>query len=71
MKWGTGEQAALDRMATLSREELESMGVDLTMAERWAGFYRNEMRRNPENGSARGRAVLMAHAAELLRGRGE
>jgi hypothetical protein len=68
MKWGTGESAALARMSTITGDELESIGVDHDMAVRWAAFYRNEIRRHPENGSARGRAVLMEFSADLLGG---
>ncbi len=55
-------------MATLTREELEEAGVTLAMAQEWRGFYLNEMRRNPDNPSAAGRADLMQRAAELLSG---
>jgi hypothetical protein len=67
MKWGTGEAAALARVPKLSRGFLERAGVTRAMAEAWARFYRNEMRRVPDNASARGRAVLMEEAARLLR----
>lgn len=68
MKWGTGNAAARRRMATLTREELERVGVTLAMVEEWQAFYLNELRRNPDNPSADGRADLMRRAVELLGG---
>jgi hypothetical protein len=66
MKWGTGESAALRRMQALSREELQSMEVTVGMAREWSDFYVWVTGWAPENGSARGRAVLMDFAARLL-----
>jgi hypothetical protein len=68
MKWGTGEAAALERMSIITRVELQSIGMDFEMATQWAEFYADWVSQRPENGSARGRARLMAYAAELLRG---
>jgi RHS repeat-associated protein len=66
MRWGTGAEAARARIATLTREELEEAGVTREMVEAWRNFYRNELLRNPNNGSAAGRIDLMQRAAELL-----
>ena len=68
MRWGTGDAAARQRIATLTREELEAAGVTLAMAEAWRDFYHGELRRNPGNPSAAGRADLMQRAVELLSG---
>ena len=68
MRWGTGEEAALLRIGTLSLVELQSMGMTREMAQRWAEFYANELRLNPSNGSAAGRARLMRYAADLFEG---
>jgi hypothetical protein len=68
MRWGTGEAAALRRVETVTREELQSMGMTEELALQWAAFYRAVTLANPANDSARGRAVLMEYAAELLRG---
>jgi hypothetical protein len=68
MRWGTGEEAAVERMKSLTLEELQSMGVTAEMAAAWVALYRYVARRNPANGSARGRAVLMEYATKLLRG---
>jgi hypothetical protein len=38
------------------------------MARRWREFYETELRRNPRNPSAAGRAELMQRAVELLGG---
>jgi len=66
MRWGTGSAEARARMASLTREELESQGISREIAEAWREFYRNEMRRVPENHTAAGRADLMQRAVELL-----
>ena len=66
MKWGTGEAAALARMQSLSRDELESMEVTPEMAREWSDFYIWVTGWAPQNGSARGRALLMEFAAKLL-----
>jgi hypothetical protein len=55
-------------MRTLTPEELQSMGMTLEQALGWVEFYRNEVRHNPSNGSAKGRIALMEHAAKLLGG---
>src|SRR5215510_6806105 len=68
MQWGTGSEAARARMATLTRAELVRAGVTRDMAEAWRDFYLHELRRNPLNPSAAGRAALMQRAIELLRG---
>jgi hypothetical protein len=68
MRWGSGEDAAIVRMAELTRDELFEIGVTLQMAMLWQNFYEDVVRRNPANGSARGRVVLMRRAVELLRG---
>lgn len=63
-----GNADARARIATLTRSELEQGGVTLAMARDWRDFYRREMRRNPDNPSANGRADLMQRAVELLSG---
>jgi hypothetical protein len=68
MRWGTGNDAARARMATLTRQELERAAVTKQIAEAWRDFYRNEMVRNPQNPSASGRADLMQRAVDLLSG---
>lgn len=68
MKWGSRDGAARERMATLTRKELEEGGVTRAMAEQWRDFYREVARVTPQNGSAAGRADLMQRAVELLSG---
>jgi hypothetical protein len=68
MRWGTGNDAARARIASLTRQELEASGVTREMAEAWRDFYRTEALRVPTNPSAQGRAELMQRAAELLGG---
>ncbi len=43
MRWGTGDAAARERIATLTREELERGGVTLEMVREWRDFYRREL----------------------------
>ncbi len=69
MRWGTGNEAAKARMSTLTREELERVGLIWEMAEARRDFYRHEMVRNPSNPSAADRAELMQRAVELLQRR--
>ena len=38
MRWGTGDQAARERMATLTREYLVAKGVTAEMARAWRDF---------------------------------
>lgn len=66
MKWGTGDDAALDRISSLTREELIEAGITAEIAAAWQNFYVNEVRRVPQNPSARGRAQLMEYAVRLL-----
>ena len=54
------------RISTLTREELERVGLTREMAEAWRDFYRYESARNPRSPSAAGRAELMQRAVELL-----
>ncbi len=69
MRWGTGNDAARARIITLTREDLERVGLTWEIAEAWRDFYRHEILRNPQNPSAAGRAELMPRALELLQGR--
>ena len=69
MRWGTGDDAARERIRTLTREELAQVGLTQEMAAAWRDFYRQELDRNPRNPSAAGRAELMQRAVDLLRQR--
>ena len=66
MRWGTGKDAALARIQTLTRAELEQAGVTKEVAKAWAEFYRAVVEATPKNPSAAGRAALMDAAAKLL-----
>ena len=68
VRWGNGDAAARERIATLTRDELVRVGVTLEMALEWRDFYRRELYRNPSNPSAAGRAELMQRAVDLLSG---
>ncbi len=64
--WGTGNSAARSRIQTLTKGELQRMGVTRTMAEKWRDFYLNEAKRVPNNPSAQGRSEFMQRAVDLL-----
>jgi hypothetical protein len=64
MKWGTRKEA-LQRIKTLTKEELVQNGVTKEIAEKWRDFYINEAKRTG-NPSAGPRAKLMQRAVELL-----
>lgn len=66
MQWGTGHDSARSRITTLTRRELQSIGVTLKMARDWRDFYIRVSSDNPSNPSAAGRADLMRHAVQLL-----
>ena len=66
MRWGSGDDAAIERIQTLTVDELKSAGVTIEIAEEWRLFYREVIVDNPANPSARGREKLMAHARSLL-----
>lgn len=66
MRWGTGDEAARARIATLTRGELGEAQITRAMAKEWRDFYIQEKIRIPQNPSAQGRAELMQRAVELL-----
>lgn len=68
MKWGRGNDEALQRISTLTVEELHDIGLTAEQAMNWAMAYEAVRRLMPENPSAAGRAELMQHAARLLSG---
>jgi hypothetical protein len=68
MNWGRGDAEAIARIDTLTRGELEDMGVTPSIARAWYRFYDNEVIRTPTNPSAAGRAELMRYAYHLLTG---
>jgi len=70
MQWGTGDEAAMARIDTISREWLVANGVTLAMVEAWAQMYEEVHRRDPRNPSAVGRIELMRHCMGLLEGSG-
>lgn len=71
MKWGTGNESARDRIATITRDELARNGVTVEMAREWMKFYVNETLRSPNNPSAQGRAELMQHVVKRLTKNGD
>ena len=68
MRWGSNDFDAVTRMQELTLEELESIELTVEMARQWTIFYANEALRVSGNPSARGRAMLMRRAADLLGG---
>ena len=68
LKWGRGNDGARERMKTLTRRELEEIGLNVQMALNWAKAYEAVAQIMPDNPSAAGRTELMRHAAGLLQG---
>jgi hypothetical protein len=68
VQWGRGSASARARMATLTADELRRASITAEMAENWAAAYDAVVRLTPKNPSAAGRADLMRHTAQLLRG---
>ena len=68
MRWGTGSAMARRRMATLTAGDMKRVGLTAEMADNWAAAYDAVARLMPNNPSATGRAELMRHTANLLRG---
>lgn len=66
MQWGTGAQAALQRIQTLTPQELARIGVTVEIATRWRDFYVDVAIKNPANTSAIGRAILMHHIVGVV-----
>jgi hypothetical protein len=64
--WGSGNDAARARIATLTVGELRAIGLQAEHAENWAIAYEAVVRLTPNNPSALGRAELMRFAASLL-----
>jgi hypothetical protein len=68
IKWGRGSQEAIERIQTITLNELIEIGLTEEMAAQWATAYEAVMRLMPNNPSAAGRAALMRHASTLLSG---
>ncbi len=67
MQWGTGDQAAIERMDTITVGHLRRYGVTLDLAQEWLTFYQCEFNRNPFNPSVLGRVQLMWYVVNRLR----
>lgn len=68
MKWGRGSDEALQRISTLSVEDLHEIGLTIEQVINWAIAYEAVCCLMPQNPSATGRAALLRHAARLLGG---
>ena len=66
MKWGSGDQDALDRAQTLTRADLEQGGVTPEIAAAWRNGYLATIAKDWGSPSAAGRTVLMQRAYDLL-----
>jgi len=66
--WGRGSEDAVERMKTLTVQELTEIGLTSEAATYWAVAYEAISRLMPRNPSATGRAALMRYAAKLLKG---
>ena len=59
--WSTGDEAALHRMRTITREEICHTGLTRDMARSWWQFYKEIKYIFPRNPSASGRSQLLHH----------
>ena len=75
MKWGTGNEAARERIQSpeLTKSSLEGWGVTVEIAEAWRDFYKELAEKSPfgpetpkGNPSAQGRFELMRCAGMIL-----
>ena len=67
MRWGKGSEDAVDRIETLTVEELRQRPeITADCLLRWRAFFVDVLQRFPDNPSAAGRIELMSHAASLL-----
>ena len=66
--WGSGPQAALDRIRTITLEQLTEQGVTPAQAQAARDFYAGVLARNPGNAAAAARVQLMDYILQLLGG---
>ena len=66
IQWGRRNDAARNRMMSITMEELRGSGMTSDLAVQWRDFYRNVARTTPNNPSATGRADLMDWIARML-----
>ena len=65
--WGTHDEEAIARIATITVEELIAHGITRGLMVEWLTFYECEFRRKPLNPSVVGRVELLAHIVHHLR----
>jgi hypothetical protein len=65
--WGRRSAEARNRMATISRSEIDLIGLTLEQAQNWVVAYEAVARLTPQNPSAAGRLELMEHIVQLLK----
>lgn len=66
VRWGTHDNEAIARIATITVEELIAHGVTRGLLLEWLTFYECEFRREPRNPSVVGRVELLTHIARRL-----
>jgi RHS repeat-associated protein len=66
INWGQGEQGALNRIQTLTRQEVINSGVTRAEAEAAREFYRGAAKADPLNKTAPVRAELMQKVVDFL-----
>lgn len=64
--WGRGPEDAQRKLETITRHELELMGVDCELARYWRDFYRKAAISGRGGESAELRRQLMERCMELL-----
>jgi hypothetical protein len=66
VNWGSGAKEALARISTLTKLEIQRLGITRAQAQAALDFYKNEMLRNPGNATAAARVTLMEHVLSQL-----
>lgn len=66
--WGRRSAEARNRIMTISRADIDLIGLTLEQAQNWVAAYEAVVRLTPQNPSAAGRLELMQHVVRLLKG---
>lgn len=66
VRWGTHDEDAVARIATISVEELVVQGVSRGLMAEWLTFYECEFRRQPLNPTDNARVELLTHIVRRL-----
>jgi hypothetical protein len=64
--WGTGPQGAIERLETISRQELEQLGLTYEIAKLWRDFYFDQTTRGRGMPTSSKRIELFNKCLQLL-----